>query len=255
MEIVLLGTHMTEAAGYKMPALVIDEVLALDAGSLCSSLSLSAQQKLQAVLLTHHHYDHIRDIPTIAMNIAHLSAIQVYSTRSVLDVLSTHLIDGTMYPNFFEWPEEQPAIIFTTIEPYEPFNISGYNILAVPVPHSVSAIGFQVTSPQGKRLFYTGDTGPGLSDCWDHVSPDLLITEVSLPHSMEAWARRSGHLTPQLLKAELLKFRQGKGYLPSTLAVHLNPSLESEIEKEVAEVARELDADITMGREGMKVLL
>ncbi|MFC2018078.1 MBL fold metallo-hydrolase [Chloroflexota bacterium] len=246
---------MTEIAGAKMPALVIDEVLALDAGSLCSGLPLSAQQKLQAVLLTHHHYDHVRDIPIIAMNVSYLGVLEIYSTRSVFDVLSTHLIDGKMYPNFFEWPEEQPALKFTAIEPYESIGISGYNILAVPVPHSVSAVGFQVTSPQGKRLFYTGDTGVGLSNCWEHISPDLLITEISLPQKMEGWARKSGHLTPQLLKAELLRFRQMKGYLPTTLAVHLNPSLESEIETEVAEVARELEADITLGQEGMKILL
>ena len=181
--------------------------------------------------------------------------LTVSPSLTVFDVLSTHLIDGKMYPNFFEWPEEQPALKFTTIEPRESIEISGYNILAVPVPHSVSAVGFQVTSPQGKKLFYTGDTGAGLSDCWEYVSPDLLITEISLPQKMEDWARKSGHLTPQLLRAELLEFRRIKSYLPETLAVHINPSLESDIEMEVAEVARELEADITLGQEGMKILL
>ena len=40
---------------------------------------------------------------------------------------------------------------------------------------------------------------------------------------------------PQMLKAELLQFRKVKGYLPPTLLIHIDPSLESEIEKEVAE--------------------
>ncbi|MFC1926030.1 MBL fold metallo-hydrolase [Chloroflexota bacterium] len=255
MEVELLGAHMTEMAGAKMSSLVIDEIIALDAGSICSSLPLSAQQKLKAVLLTHHHYDHVRDIPTIAMNLSYLGVLEVYSTPLVFEILSTYLLDGKMYPNFIKWPEEQPAIRFTTIEPYETINIAGYNVLAIPVPHSVPTVGFQVTSPQGKRLFYTGDTGVGLSECWKHVSPDLLITEISLPQKMEDWARKVGHLTPHLLKTELLKFRQIKGYLPTTLVVHLNPSHESEIQTEVAEVARELEADITLGREGMKLHL
>jgi hypothetical protein len=36
------------------------------------------------------------------------------------------------------------------------------------------------------------------------------------------------------------------------LVVHLNPSLESEIEAEVSEIVRELEVSITLGREGMK---
>jgi ribonuclease BN (tRNA processing enzyme) len=104
-------------------------------------------------------------------------------------------------------------------------------------------------------LFYTGDTGGGLSECWKHVSPDLLITELTLPQKMEEWAKRTGHLTPQLLKAELLDFRRMKGYIPTTIVIHLNPLLESEIAPEIAEVARELGASISLGQEGMKVTL
>src|SRR4030042_231096 len=242
MEIEVLGAHSTEVTGARRSALVIDEVLALDAGSLCPSLPLSAQQKLKAVLLTHYHYDHIRDIPMLAMNLSYHGVLPVYSIPPVFEVLSTHLINGKIYPNFLEWPEGQPTLRFTTIEPYKLTNIAGYSVLAVPVPHSVPTVGFQITSPQGKKLFYTGDTGVGLSTCWEYVSPDLLITELSLPQKMEEWARKVGHLTPQFLKAELMQFRKVKGYLPPTLLIHLNPSLESEVEKEVAEVGRALQA-------------
>ncbi|UCH43884.1 MAG: MBL fold metallo-hydrolase [Dehalococcoidales bacterium] len=48
---------------------MVDNILALDAGAITSSLSLADQQKIQAILLTHQHYDHIRDIPTVAMNL------------------------------------------------------------------------------------------------------------------------------------------------------------------------------------------
>jgi len=255
MEIEILGAHSVEITSAKLPALIIDEVLALDAGSLCSSMPLQSQEKLKAALLTHYHYDHIRDIPMIAMNISQKAVLEVCSISPVLEVLSSYLLDGKIYPNFLEWPEQQPAIRFTTIEPYKPIDIAGYSVLAIPVPHSIPTVGFQVTSPEGKKLFYTGDTGMGLSACWEHVSPDVLITELSLPQRLEEWARKVGHLTPQLLKAELLQFRKAKGYLPSTFLIHINPTLESEISKEVAEVAEELEGSIALGQEGMKLHL
>ena len=255
MQIRILGAHAIEAGSARSAAILVDEVLALDAGSLCASLSLSQQQKLRTILLTHHHYDHVRDIPFMGMNLAHMGTISIYSTSTVFDTLSTHLFDDVMYPDFRKWPESQPALRLVTVEPHSPFQVDGYSILAIPVPHSVPCVGFQLTSPQGKRLFYTSDTGAGLSECWQHVSPDLLIIELTLPQKMEEWARKSGHLTPQLLKAELLDFHRLKGYIPPTILVHMNPLLENDIAAEIAGVARDLGVSITPGREGMELLL
>ena len=255
MEVQILGAHSTETLNGKLPALLIDEILALDAGSLCSGLSLSAQQKLRAVMLTHHHYDHVRDIPMVAMNAAYHTTLNIYSTPSVLEVLSSHLLDGTMYPNFREWPALQPAVNLVAIEEYERTNIEGYSVTAIPVPHSVPTVGFQVTSPEGKTLFYTGDATVGLSECWKHTAPHLFITELSMPRRMGQWAREHSHLSPQLLEIELLKFRELKGYIPRTILIHISPYHEEEIATEIAEVSRELNASITLGREGMRVTI
>ncbi len=255
MEIEILGAHLTEIASAKPTALLIDGVLAVDAGSLCSNLSLAAQQKLKAILITHCHYDHVRDIPFIGMNVSSQGSIEIYSIPPTLKVLSSRLLDGKMYPNFLKWPEDRPALKFVALEPYDLTNVSGYSVLAIPVAHTTPTVGFQVASPEGKKLFYTGDTGVGLSACWEYVSPDLLITELSMPQCMEEWARKVGHLTPNLLKEELLQFRKIKGHIPPIILIHLDPSLEDEIEKEVNEVAEELGANITLGREGMKVQL
>ena len=255
MEIEVLGAHMTEIAAAKPTALLVDGVLALDAGSLCSSLSFPAQQKLKAILITHCHYDHVRDIPTIAMNIYRQGSLEVYLNSHTYEVLSTHLLDGQMYPNFLEQPPDNPALRFVTLEPYRPVDIGGYTVLAVPVPHSVPTVGYQLSAQGSKSLFYTGDTGGGLSACWEHVSPDLLITEVSMPRRMERLARETMHLTPGSLREELLRFRHMKGYVPATVLIHVNPFLADEIETEVTELAEELGASITLGHEGTKLYL
>jgi ribonuclease BN (tRNA processing enzyme) len=253
MEVRILGAHVTEIAGAKPTALVIDWTLALDAGSLCSGLNLHDQRKLKAVLITHCHYDHVKDLPMIGMNFAYHGCLDVYGTAAVFEALSTHLLDGKLYPNFLKWPDLQPALNFIRLEEYERISIGGYGVMVLPVPHGVPTVGFQVTSPEGRSLFFTGDTAGGLSGCWEHVSPDLLITELSWPQEMEEWARRTTHLSPQLLRTELVEFRRLKGYIPQTVLIHLDPARESDVAAEVAEIAQELGASITLGREGMTV--
>lgn len=252
MQIKVLGAHNCESQDTKLVSLLIDGALAMDAGGLTSSLPFPAQQKLKAILLTHEHYDHIRDIPAIAMNVfLRETTLNIYSTQPVYDALATHLLNDRLYPNFLEKPPGNPAIKFTIIEPNKAEQVAGYSLLTAPLNHSVPAVGFQVTAPDGKTVFYTGDTGPGLADCWQHVSPQLLITEVTTPNRYEVFAREAGHLTPSLLGEELDVVRRLKGNLPQVVVVHMNPVQEKEIEAELAVVANSLNNPITLAHEGM----
>jgi len=256
VDIQILGAHNCESHKLRLTSLLIDEVLAVDAGSLTSSLSFEAQQKLKAVLLTHQHYDHIRDIPAISMNFYLAKAtINIYSIQSVYDALANYLLNGELYPKFFEKPEDKPTIRFTVIEPGKSEQVAGYSILAVPVKHGVPTVGYQVTSADGKSVFYTGDSGPGLSDCWKCIFPQLLIAEVTASDKFKEPAGNGGHLTPTLLKQELIIFRELKGYLPRVVTVHMSPGLEAEIEAEITTVAAELNSSITLAYEGMLIHL
>jgi ribonuclease BN (tRNA processing enzyme) len=256
MEIQVLGAHNCESQSSKFISLLIDDTLAIDAGGLTSSLSFEAQRKLRAILLTHQHYDHVRDVPAIAISLyLQGKTIDIYSTQPVYDALSSHLLDGKLYPKFLEQPRQEPTVKFTIIEPHKVEHIVGYSILAVPVNHSVPTVGYQITSPDGKIVFYTGDTGPGLISCWQCVSPQLLIAEVTAPNKYEEFAQQLGHLTPSLLKQELVSFRELKGYLPQVVVVHMNPDLEKEIAGQIATVAKDLNNPITLGYEGMRIRL
>ena len=256
MKIKVLGAHNCESEKTRLVSFLIDDVLAIDAGALSSSLSFKAQQKIKAILLTHAHFDHIRDIPVMGMNaLLHETTISVYSTQAVHEALATHILNGQIYANFMEKPEINPIIKFTKIEPNKAVQIAGYSVLAVPVNHSVPTVGYQVTSPKGKRLFYTGDTGPGLTECWQNISPQLLIIEVTAPNRYEEFGLKSLHLTPSLLKPELIAFRKLKGYLPPVITVHMNPRQEKEVAAEIALLAKELNASITLAYEGMQIQL
>ena len=258
MEIQILGAHQLELKGARLTSLLIDGTLVVDAGGLTSALSLPEQKKITTVLLTHHHFDHTRDLVTLAANAGYYwqGQLEVYALRYTLDIVTNCLLDGKMYANFLEYPsKEKPTLILEAIEPYSRKTIAGYDVLAVSVKHSVPTVGYQITSSDGKSLFYTGDTTVGISDCWQHIFPQLLIAEVAGPNKYGDWFKKAGHLCAGFLKEELIQFRQLKGYLPRVIIIHIGNLFEQEIKEEVAQVAQELEADISLGYEDMKVTL
>ena len=254
MNIRILGAHNCESQTTKCICFLIDDTLAIDAGGLTSSLSISEQQNLQAILLTHQHYDHIRDIPGIALNLSlRRASINVYSTINVCTTIETHLLNGKVYPQFHKLPGVKPSVCLNVIKPYEPQMVDGHEILAIPVNHFDTTVGYQVSDSQGNKIFYTADTGPGLSDCWKHISPQLLIIDVTLPNVYEEFAKETGHLTPNLLKQELIILQEQNGYLPQLIAAHMDSGLEPKIEEEIASVAEALNISITLAQEGMLI--
>ncbi len=256
LEITILGAHNLESSHFRMVSILIDRSLALDAGGLTSGLSLEQQTGIKAILLTHQHFDHVKDVVSIGLKNAHQPAIQVYASEIVLKILSEHLINGILYPDFTKWPSpENPSLKLNPVKPFAPFAVLDYSVLALPTNHAVPTTGFSVSDSK-KTLFYTGDTSSGLRECWRHISPHLIIIELIGPSAMGTeFFRRTGHLSPSLLKEELLEFRKLKNYLPRVVVVHLNPEREAEIRTEIEAINAELGISIIVGREDMKLSL
>ncbi len=251
-----MGAHNLESMSSRLVSILIDGVLALDAGSLSSGLSLAEQGRLEAILLSHQHYDHLKDLPTLGLACMGLGTKAIYAPAPVLEELRGHLFNGRLYPDFTAKPSpEKPAFRLFPVEPRQPLDIQGYRVTAFPISHTPSSVAYEVRAPGGPSLLYTGDTGPGLASLWGEVSPRLLITELTGPDSWEETMLEGGHLTPKHLKAELSGFRKLKGYLPQVVLVHMNPTLEHEIGDQVREMARELGASLELAREGMRLEL
>ena len=257
MKVRILGAHSSETERQRMVSLLVDGTLALDAGGLTSSLSLSEQQKVRAILLTHHHFDHTRDLVTLGANGAGFpTPVDIYALSHTLDIVNSCLLDGKMYADFSKLPsEEKPFLQLSVIEPLQRQNIQGYDVLPVPLQHTVPAVGYQVISKDGKSLFYTGDTGPGLAACWESISPQLLIIEVSGINKAQDFLKSVGHLSAGFLKEELVQFRKMKQYLPRVVVVHIPSQFQGEVEQEVKEVTQELGISIDIGYEDMRITL
>jgi len=256
MIIRFLGTHNAESKNTRLVSFLIDDILAVDAGSLVSELTFPEQRKIKAILLSHGHYDHIRAVPAFAFNNSDRTT-KVIATPKTLEILSSHLIDGVVYPEFTSDASflQKATIKLVPLEPFKPQNIEGYEVIAVPVPHPLDSVGFEITSSDGKTLFYTGDTGPGLSSIWGNISPQLIIVDVTWPNSLSTAAREAGHLCPKMLEKELAEFRRLKGYFPRVVIIHLSPQHEPEIEREVREIAKLLGTSIDIAHEGEELIL
>ena len=252
MRVKVLGAHQLETRDTRLTSFLIDDALAVDAGSLTSGLTLEEQESVEAILITHHHFDHCRDLLTFGLN-TRGSTTDVYACEEVLDSLSVNLVNGAIYPDHTRSPAGIPSLRFNPVEPELENAVGDYSVIPIRVPHGPPTYGFQVTALDGRCFFYSGDTGPGFSEGWGVVLPDVCFIETSYPDRMENEARARGHLTPGLLAAELGKIEESFGKLPSVWAVHLNPRYETEIRDDLSKASLGLGIKIEAAYEDLEL--
>lgn len=251
----VVGAYQTESAGRRATTFLIDGRLAIDAGNLAAALTREQQRALEAVLLTHYHYDHVRDFPSVAFSRWGYSTLPVYCLPEVRTTLQTAFFNGVLWPKLDEVPSpEAPALRFAEVQPGKPFTVAGYRITPAPANHVAPAVGFLVER-DGRSVFYTSDTHGGVPGLWEQVRADLILVEVTFPNRLDAVAVESKHLTPRRLGAELELYRALHGTLPQVAAVHRNADYEDEIVAELAALAAELGARIEAPEDGRRYTL
>jgi cAMP phosphodiesterase len=236
MEVKILGAFGGEAPGLKTSCIVINNRLALDAGALTSSLSLQDQAKINAILVSHTHLDHIHDISFLADNIfgKRKEPVIIVSMEKSIEVLQKHFLNNRIWPDFTKLPNaDQPVLAYKAIKPGQEYKIEGLNVRAVPVNHSIPSVGF-IISDDKSALVYTGDTGPTdqiWKDAEKTANLKLVLIEVSFPNEMQKLAEVTGHFTPRMAEEELKKL-QKDGY--EARAFHLKPTHLKELKQELA---------------------
>jgi Cft2 family RNA processing exonuclease len=229
-----------ESRDTRMESHLIDDVLALDAGGLTRALTFDEQKGIRAIILSHRHFDHVKDLLPLGIAIRTSGVtVDIYAIQDTADFVMSKLLDGSLFPDFMAFPSvENPVFRMNVVEFNKEFKVLDYTAVAVPVPHMVPAAGFQISSSDTK-LFYTGDTGRGVADIWPDISPDVLLTEVTFGNEMEGTADHVGHLTPALLREALDKFEKHHNYIPRVIISHMNPPWEENIRQELKEITKE----------------
>lgn len=210
MKVTVLGCHGGESKKHRPTSFLLDGRLALDAGALTRALTLDEQSRVEAVLVSHAHFDHVRDLAMAADNRAQMGgkAIEIVGTAPTLHALRTHFFNDVLWPDFSRIPSgDGPTVRFRTLTPECPEIVCGYQVSAVEVNHTIDAVGFFVGDGDS-TLAFSGDTGP-TDRFWEvaNATPDLkgILLEVSFPDDHLEFALKTGHLCPSLARRELAK--------------------------------------------------
>ena len=209
MKLKVLGNSGPEFDSHNMPAFLIDGCLLLDAGTIGWAKKEFEKSKIPNILITHSHLDHIKGIPFLAdsLYMKHKGlSVTVISIPSVLQGLKNNLFNNVLWPDFTRIPDrKKPVLKLKKITAGKRFQVFKHTVIAYGVNHSVPAVGYVIEDVRGKRILYTGDTGP-TDLIWKTTGRiDCVIMEVSFPNKMEQFAIRTGHLTPRLVAEELQK--------------------------------------------------
>ena len=238
MQIEILGCFGGESKNCRMTCLLINETIALDAGSLSQALPIERQRWVDTIVLTHSHMDHTASLPFFIENVYGRSpdAITVHSSPATAYALRKNLFNNATWPDFTRLPNNLlPSVQFIEHEAEVPFVVSGVRFTPFAVDHLVPTYGYLIEH-EGAAVVWSSDTGPTVR-LWEIANETsqlrAVFLDTSFDDSMQQIADLSLHLTPRTMSREIVKLKRD---VP-VLLHHLKPPC---VERIVAEV-RALD--------------
>ena len=167
MIIRVLGCSGAIAAGCRTTSFLLDDAVLIDAGTGVGDLPLEALAKIEHILISHSHLDHVLSIGLLADTVSRVrlaegkAPIWVHALPETLAALRAHIFNGVIWPDFTRLPSaEHPTLAFTPIAVGETMLLGGRRIEVLPASHTVPAVGFAVDGDAAGWWVYTGDTGP-----------------------------------------------------------------------------------------------
>lgn len=216
-------------------AMLLDQDILIDAGTGVGDLSIAELSMIDHVFITHTHLDHIASLPLMLDTVADRrnKPLTVYGTAAVITILRNHIFNWAIWPDFTEVPNtEAPFMRYQMIELNQPVTLGQRTITALPVEHTVPAVGYQINSGTASVVF-SGDTGR-CNSFWRAVNRisnlKHLIIECAFSNREERLAVVSKHLCPSMLAVELQK-------LEHDCEIHITHLKPGQIELTMEEIA------------------
>ena len=222
----------------RLTCFVIDDCVAVDAGSIAIALNGEQRNTVRDIIVTHPHMDHVASLPIFIDDLYPnlQEPIRIYATEEVIELLERDVFNWNVYPRFSDLKNDYgPVMEYIPIPIGAPFQVAHLNVVAVPVNHIVPTVGLVVSDGQTSVAF-SSDTAE-TDEFWKIVNEmkglDALLIEASFPDRMAKLAHVSRHFTPASLGQELKKLTHNG---MDIMAVHLKPSYRDEIIQQLDEL-------------------
>ena len=193
-----------------MTCFVIDDTVAVDAGSLAMAVSPEQQGRIRDIVLTHAHLDHIAGLPLFIDDLfsALTEPVVVHATGSIIDALENNVFNWVVYPKFSELSNGNgPVLEYKPFDPGEEFTVKHLTFRSIEVNHKVPSFGYLI-SDGAVTIALSGDTAE-MDGFWEvvnrHGDVTAILLECAFPDELDDLAQVSHHLTPSRLKQELAK--------------------------------------------------
>jgi ribonuclease BN (tRNA processing enzyme) len=244
VEVVVLGSSAAwPAAGRAASGLLLRHegfAVALDLGTgTLSNLQLHLpHEQLDAVLVTHEHFDHCLDLAPLtvarALHLEPLKPLPLFAPDGVFDrIAALEDEEGVA--------EMRELFDVRTIEPGEDFEVGSLHVTTRLLPHMVPNAGLRIEGG-GKTVVYTGDTGPSEELVTLARDVDLLVAEAS-------WLEPRQDLGPIHLTARQAGEHAARAGVASLLLTHLWPGLDRDRAR--SDAAAEFHGPLQVADEGM----
>ncbi len=226
MKLRILGCYGGVIGQFRSSAYLLDGRILVDAGSGVLALTIPEARALEACVITHSHLDHIGFLPALCDLRDNCPTLHVHAIPETLAAIHDHLFNGVVWPDLTVLPPGRPRLALHPIATDAPFPLGGLTFRAIPVSHTVPAVGYLVDDG-GRPVVFSGDTGP-TERLWQaaaDANARLVLVDVAMSDRMTDVAQRYGHLTPALLREVLPR-------LPSDAKVriiHLKPGYLDEV--------------------------
>jgi ribonuclease BN (tRNA processing enzyme) len=234
---------------------LINDQVAIDAGSLGFQASLSLQQQVRHLFLTHPHLDHLASLPVWLDNVfqSGVEPPHVYGSPNTWSILTGDLMNDRLWPDLARIAAaEQPFYVPHLLLDGATVRVAEVEVTAEPLDHVVPTLGYLVDDGDVAAAFVS-DTGP-TDRIWRVLAgnPRLraIFLEASFPNRLDWLAEKTKHLTPARAGTELRKLRElNPALTPRIYFVHMKPLHHQEIAAEIAGLGLPLWQLVEAGRE------
>lgn len=234
-----LGCSGSIAAGSRTTSFLVDDDLLIDAGTGVGELTLDELARIDHILVSHSHLDHVLAIGLLADTVSRRreapaqGPVVVHALPATLAALRAHIFNGVIWPDFTRLPTaDAPALRFEPFAVGDVLRFGARRVEVLEARHTVPAVGFAVQPRDGAPAWvFSGDTGPNPA-LWQRLR-DLplahLVIEAAFGDDERALAMLSGHLCPSLLGDEL-------AHLAAPADVHVTHVKPGEVEAVMGQI-------------------